>query len=143
MKKLLTGILVFGTLLFTTTATFASCPITTSDNTVKQECACPKDCTCGCQQGEKCKCPQKCTCGCQNGEQCTCSKNCNCGCKNKCDKDCTCGCQQGKDCTCDKCPKDCDCGCQDKESLDSEAQTTEQISEPVQTNPETIETQQQ
>ncbi len=134
MKKLLTGILIIGAFLSTTSSTFASCPITTSDNqTVKQECACPKDCTCGCQEGKgctcdkncKCNCPQNCTCGCKKGEQCTCSE------------DCTCGCQENKDCTCDKCPQDCNCGCQDKENINQNTITNEQTTEPVKKNPET------
>lgn len=70
MKNLLTGVLVFGAFLVCTNTTFAACPVSAADcPSVKQEAVCPKDCDCGCRNG------QDCTCG-------DCSKDCDCGCQN-------------------------------------------------------------
>ena len=38
------------------------------------ECACDKDCKCGCHEGKECTCDKECGCGCHGG--CGCSKKC-------------------------------------------------------------------
>ena len=115
MKNLLTGVLVFGAFLVCTNTTFAACPVSAADcPSVKQEAVCPKDCDCGCR----------------NGQDCTCDKNSRCNCS----QDCKCGCQNGQDCTCGDCSKDCDCGCQN--SL-NEKNTQEVSPESSETSSET------
>lgn len=113
MKKLLTGILLFGGLLLTTNSSFAACPVTTEPATpgvtceqqqaaptaATPSCECAKDCTCGCQN----KCPSDCKCPCHRGEPCNCDESCPC-CKNG-----TCECCKNGANTCDCCKNKCEC----------------------------------
>lgn len=95
MYKLFTSLFLLGALCFSANTVLAyeqsSCP-----NSTKTQCECSKDCTCGCQDGEKCTCDKDYTCGCQDGEQCT------------CDEDCTCAKDNAESCESSKSEK-CDC----------------------------------
>ncbi len=98
MKKIVMGLLVVCTMLFMTNASIA-CDCGCDKTTISESVECPKDCDCGCQNGEECKCNKscdkekcekkekcckKCPCGCNNGEGCKCKKECD---KSKCDKE--------------------------------------------------------
>ena len=74
MKKLMTGIIVAGVMIFMTGAAFAN----------STNCNCSDKCNC------KTTCASDCTCGCKDGKTCTCADNCNC------EKECTCSTEKAK-----------------------------------------------
>ena len=69
MYKLFTSLFLLGALCFSANTVLA-CEQSSCPNSTKTQCECSKDCTCGCQDGEKCTCDKDYTCGCQDGEQC-------------------------------------------------------------------------
>lgn len=103
MKKLMTGIIVAGVMIFMTGAAFANNTNCNCSDKCNCKTTCASDCTCGCKEGKPCTCTDNCNCK----KACTCKENCNCGCTThkflfikkqtcKCDENCNCE----KKCTC-------------------------------------------